>query len=293
MEVLNLQFKDWDLQVSPKYGACILSCSYSGFDVLRTAKANWKYTHDPMLSSYFPLVPYSNRIANGQFKWENKSFNLNPNHSDQKFPLHGIGWLSEWAVKDIKENSCTFEYKHIEGDWPWPFLVRQKIALEDSSIKISLTLKNMGEKIMPSGLGFHLYFPLTRDVELQFNAEDVWLSDENNLPTELVKIPNQWDFSKPGRVFKTRVDNCFSGYGGKANIIESSWGHQINLSSSPSLGHCVFYAPSKGGYFCLEPVNHMNNALAYYNESGDLEMPSLKPGEINHVEMSLSVIKNT
>jgi hypothetical protein len=37
----------------------------------------------------------------------------------------------------------------------------------------------------------------------------------------------------------------------------------------------------------------MNNALAHYHESGDLEMPSLKPGEINHVEMSLSVIKNT
>jgi aldose 1-epimerase len=146
MEVLALQFKDWDLQVSPKYGACILSCSYRGFDILRKAEANWKYTHDPMLSSYFPLVPYSNRIANGQFKWEDKSFNLNPNHSGQKFPLHGIGWLSEWAVKDIKENSCSLEYKHIEGDWPWPFLVRQKILLEDSSIKISLTLKNMGKK---------------------------------------------------------------------------------------------------------------------------------------------------
>ena len=38
MEVLALQFKDWDLQVSPKYGACILGCSYRGFDILRKAK---------------------------------------------------------------------------------------------------------------------------------------------------------------------------------------------------------------------------------------------------------------
>jgi aldose 1-epimerase len=292
MEVLNLQFKDWDLQVSPKYGACILSCSYSGFDVLRTAEANWKYTHDPMLSSYFPLVPYSNRIANGQFKWEGEGFNLKPNHLGQKFPLHGIGWLSEWTVKAITENSCVLEYKNIDGGWSWPFLVRQKIILEDLLLKINLTLENTGDKIMPSGLGFHPYFPLSRDVKLQFNAEYVWLSDKNNLPTELVKIPNQWDFSKLGRVFNTKVDNCFSGYGGKANITEPGWKYQINLSSSPSLGHCVFYAPSKGSYFCLEPVNHMNNALAHYNESGDSEMPLLKPGEINHVEMCLS-IKNT
>ena len=97
----------------------------------------------------------------------------------------GLGGYLNGQSKDIKENSCSLEYKHIEGDWPWPFLVRQKIVLEESSIKISLTLKNMGEKIMPSGLGFHPYFPLSRDVKLQFNAEDVWLSDENNLPTEL------------------------------------------------------------------------------------------------------------
>ena len=38
MEVLALQFKDWDLQVSPKYGACILGCSYRGFDILRKAE---------------------------------------------------------------------------------------------------------------------------------------------------------------------------------------------------------------------------------------------------------------
>ena len=220
-------------------------------------------------------------------------FNLKPNHLGQKFPLHGIGWLSEWTVKEITENSCVLEYKNIDGGWSWPFLVRQKIILEDLLLKINLTLENTGDKIMPSGLGFHPYFPLSSDVKLQFNAEYVWLSDKNNLPTELVRIPNQWDFSKLGRVFNTKVDNCFSGYGGKANITEPGWKYQINLSSSPSLGHCVFYAPSKGSYFCLEPVNHMNNALAHYHESGDLEMPSLKPGEINHVEMSLSVIKNT
>jgi hypothetical protein len=35
----------------------------------------------------------------------------------------------------------------------------------------------------------------------------------------------------------------------------------------------------------------MSNALAHYNESGDSEMPLLKPGEINHLEMCLSIKK--
>lgn len=285
LKLLELKFKGWYLKLTPKYGACILRCSHKNFDILRPAETGWERTHDPMLTSYFPLVPYSNRIANGQFQWENEHINLKPNHVSQQFPLHGIGWLSEWVVLEIKENGCILEYKNSESDWPWPFSVKQEITLKKTSMKISLTLENIGRNKMPAGLGFHPYFPLTKDLQLQFNAKSVYLSDDDNLPTKLTLVPNKWDFSHSKSVFETKVDNCFSGYDGKAHMTVGKKRYNLFVLSTKSLDHCVFYVPKNGNFFCLEPVNHMNNALALNPIQGVTLMPSLGPGEINHVEM--------
>lgn len=94
MDFITLKTDDWDVLVSPQYGACILRCQYRSSDILKPGDASWKRLRDPVLTSYFPLVSFSNRIKDGIFTWDEEAVSLSPTHRNEKHPLHGFGWLA-------------------------------------------------------------------------------------------------------------------------------------------------------------------------------------------------------
>ena len=40
----------------------------------------------------YPLVPFSNRIANGRLVFDGQRFKLEPNWPGVRHPMHGEGW---------------------------------------------------------------------------------------------------------------------------------------------------------------------------------------------------------
>lgn len=46
----------------------------------------------------YPLVPFSNRIANGRLIVDGEEFVLAPNWPGQRHPMHGDGWARPWWV---------------------------------------------------------------------------------------------------------------------------------------------------------------------------------------------------
>ena len=46
----------------------------------------------------YPLVPFSNRIANGRLVFDGQAFKLEPNWPGVRHPMHGEGWARSWDV---------------------------------------------------------------------------------------------------------------------------------------------------------------------------------------------------
>jgi aldose 1-epimerase len=88
------------------------------------------------------------------------------------------------------------------------------------------------------------------------------------------------------------VDHCFDGWGGTLQLEEA--GLRIQLSSD--LDCLVVFTTPQRDHIAIEPVSHVNNALALALQLGvapeSLGMRVLQPGETFQASMRIQVEKS-
>jgi aldose 1-epimerase len=236
----------------------------------------------------FPLVPYVNRIRDGQFTFQGRAIVIAPNMPGDISPLHGQGWLSSWRVEHATEDGAVLSFRHSAGEWPWDYEVLQEFELDEKGFSATLACRNVSDEPMPCGLGYHPYFPCGPNTRIDTKVSDAWTIDEHVLPVEKVPAEGRYDL-RDRLVCGQDLDNGFGGWAGKAAMTDPAWLHELRLSS----GQAKFfqlYSPPQGGIFVAEPVTHANAALnAPESEWPELGLRVLAPGEAMSLDMRLDV----
>lgn len=236
----------------------------------------------------FPLVPYVNRIRGGQFTFRGQTVRLALNMTGDASPLHGQGWLNAWRVVAASANEATFEYEHEAGEWPWSYRAEQRFKLDESSLEILLTCRNLSPDPMPCGLGQHPYFLCSPETRIQTRVEHVWTIDEKVLPVEKIVATGNYDLADRA-VCGLGLDHGFGGWAGTAVLSDPDWPFAIGMSS-PDAAFFQLYSPKSGGIFVAEPVTHANAAINAPEEQWtDLGMRILEPGEGMTLSMRLAI----
>lgn len=182
--------------------------------------------HDT-LEGYIPNLPYlgaivgryANRIANGTFTLDGKTYTLPKN--DGPNTLHGgttrtfdkVVWDGE-ALK----NGVAFTYLSKDGDEGFPGNLKVKVTytLTDASA-IIIDYEATTDKSTPINVSQHSYFNLAGegngdilDHEIMINADRFTPVDKNLIPTgELRPVKGTpLDFTKPMRI-GTRIDDNY------------------------------------------------------------------------------------
>lgn len=253
------------VDLAPGAGGSIARFSVDGADVLRPMTAADRNSGKGNNAAAFPLVPYSNRIANGRLDFEGETFHLARNWPGINHPMHGDGWCQAWTVMRADGQSAEIAYEHERagdhGGWPFRYRARQTYRLEPDRLMVGLAIDNLEDRPVPAGLGLHPFFVREHDTELAFQAKAVWQSDAEVLPTTRIEVPKAWDFSEPRRVDEVVLDNCFDAWTGNAAVI---WPHRrlrLDLAGSELFRHLVVYVPPHQPYFCAEPVSHANGQV--------------------------------
>ncbi len=215
-------------------------------------------------SASYPLVPFSNRIADGRLIVEGRDIYMRPNAPGFKHPIHGDGWRRPWLVERSNDTDADLLYVHDRQGWPFPYRARQSFRLTEDGLTVSISVQSTDPSPVPAGIGLHPYFVRDEDTTLQLNLRRVWLADAEVLPTTRVDIPPRWDFSTARRVSNVVLDNCFDGWDGQAVITWPSRKIRMDVEASPVFGHVVLYTPEARPYFCVEPVSHANNGFALH-----------------------------
>lgn len=291
--LISQSLGDLTLVLAPEKGGAIAALRWRGNDILRPLPENGEQRAN--LSGCFPLVPYSNRIAQGRFLFQGQQVTLKKNFGDHPHPLHGNGWLSAWKLTAQTSDSLTLTMNHMaQGasfeDWPWPFKATQVFVLTGGGLQITLTLCNLAAHPVPAGLGFHPYFANAADCEVQFSAQKVWLNNENSLPDNEVVAPECWNYKAFRRPLPASVDNCFTQWSGSAVVRWPQSKVQARVSS-PDACNAVFFIPgAEKNFVAIEPVTHINNAINLLPVDGqDQAMNLLEPGESMSVTMHIEV----
>ena len=286
------------VRLAPGIGGAIAAFRCGDADVLRPSPDAALAAGDVRALACYPLVPYSNRIADARLTFAGRQYVLARNFGDHPHAIHGVGWQRPWSVVDRQAGDALLELRHAAADaderaaWPWPFVATQRFSLRPhaggATLVVRLALRNVGPDAFPFGLGWHPYFPRVPGTRLGFHAESVWLNGPTQLPKTRTAIPSAWRFDPPAPVAAV-LDQVFNGWDGAATL-DQPGGPHLNLAADRACGHLVVYAPEDRHFLAVEPVTHETDA---FNRSAagaaDTGTRVLRPGGAFSCTMRLIV----
>jgi aldose 1-epimerase len=269
-ESLWLEARDARVELAPAVGGAIARFTLGDADVLRPVSADARAAANVRGYACYPLVPYSNRIANAQLEFGDLTHPIARNFGDHPHSIHGLGWQRAWSVAALAAQSALIVLEHTaEGSaasaWPWPFRASQSFALDagdgDATLIAKIAVENTGKTPFPFGLGFHPFFPRTAATELGFHAEAIWETDATQLPTLRVPVANGRRFDPPRAIGDPALDNVFTDWTGAATLVDRARHLAVTIEADRSARFLVVYVPPGRGFLALEPVTHMTDAF--------------------------------
>lgn len=262
MTLLSLAAGRLALDLAPDAGGTIARLAADGQNLLRPMAGDALAAGRAKDAAAYPLVPYSNRIANGRLAFAGETVHLQPNWPGLRHPMHGEGWAKAWRVVNRGDAWADLVHEHDgRNGWPFRYRARQSFRLDAETLTVSLTIENGEDRQVPAGIGLHPFFVRDPATELAFRAESVWLTDPEVLPTRRVGVPDAWDFTCRRPVDDVVLDNCFEGWDGRAFVTWPDRGLGIEIAASSTFGHLVVYIPPGRRHFCVEPVSHANGRV--------------------------------
>jgi aldose 1-epimerase len=259
-QVIELANGDCAMGIDPELGGAITYWRWRGIDVLRRAATNPQSSRQ---CGCFALLPYSNRIVRGQLLLGGTVYSIAPNDPDHAYPLHGTGWQASWRVeaRTLAAAVLAFEQTPVNGRWPWAFRATQRLELTERGAEVALAMTNCADRPTPAGMGLHPYFPRDPSTRLQARVQSVLLNDANMAPIRRVPLPPEWNFANSKTVDGLPLDNCFSGWDGRAQLDWPSRNMRLVIEAEPVFAHLVVYVPARGSFWCVEPVSHINDGF--------------------------------
>ena len=266
MTLLSLRAGLLSVDLAPGAGGSIARFALEDAgDLLRPASDAALASGTGKDTACYPLVPFSNRIANGRLAVGDDAIQLRANWPGVRHPMHGDGWARVWDVVRHDRRSAELAYVHEAGagvaGWPFRYRARQTFGLDDAGLTVGLSIENLEDRDVPAGLGLHPFFVRDADTELACRLAGVWRTDAEVLPLQRVPVPPEWDLSASRRVDGLGLDHCFDGWDGAANITWPQRGLRLVLSATEAFRHLVIYVPDGQRHFCVEPVSHANGAI--------------------------------
>lgn len=214
----------------------------------------------PKAGSY-PLLPFSNRIRQGRFRWDGCDVEL-PAHPGQAHAMHGFGHACPWSVVEHGNDRIVMALAHVPSgeDWPWAISARQAFHLTEDGLEAELTIRNNGETAMPVGGGFHPFLARVPGMRLQFDAMHMWPADAGGVATGRTVVGDRERFLRERNLPESDLSVYYSGWKRVATLKRPD-GATLTLRAGEGLDHLVLHAPGGCDFVCLEPVSHVADAV--------------------------------
>jgi aldose 1-epimerase len=181
--------------VAPAAGAHVSELVlYRKGDLMRVLRG---YTEDSGLKDHkgyrsARLMPFPNRIQNGQYSFMGKTYQLPINRPSEGHAIHGLLFNKPFFVHEMTTGpesarlGMHYEYPGDVPGYPFTFRVELTYSLLPGGFRSQLKVSNTGNSPMPFGDGWHPYFELTGKADawsLKLPPAELLELDESKIPT--------------------------------------------------------------------------------------------------------------
>jgi aldose 1-epimerase len=205
----------------------------------------------------YPLLPYSNRIAQARVRVQGEEVRLQPHPDALPHTLHGTAHLLPWTLEQQGRATAVLALDAAPSlAWPWHYTGRLEIALTPAALHMRITIRNAGMGVMPAGIGLHPYFRHEPGARLAYGASTRWSCTPDFLATGSRPLAADEIF-QPARALPTGgLTHYLGGWDGRADV-GLPRGARLRIQADPVFQHLVVHRPDSLAYLCLEPVSHV------------------------------------
>ena len=261
-----------------EYGATILELVFNGKNVLDHYQSPEELQAGDWSKNAL-LFPFPNRLKDGRYEVDGKTYQFPINDSGTQNALHGLGTQKPFAIKTIELSEaeakiiCTYQDDGEDVAYPFPFVCEISFCLKTTNeFEVAMSFENKSQQRIPAGLGWHPYFILSEKVDdyfLQMPACQLIEVDERMIPTGK---KYEYDFfNKKRKIERVVLDNGFeikNKIGRAEVIIEGKYG---TLNCWQEVGNRLWnfvqvFTPPNRKSIAIEPMTC--NIDAFNNRDG-------------------------
>lgn len=233
------------------------------------------------------LFPFANRIADGCYVYNNKSYQLKINQTEENNALHGLVYNKTFELIDQKTTSekaeVVLRYEellHSQG-FPFTYSIDLIYILTKDSLYLNVSIKNTDTKKFPFTIGWHPYFNSHNLFKsaVHFKSHQKYVFNERNITQGSNKIALDQTFLIEDKT----LDDCFAL---DFNEIGFETPHySFTLKSSEKDSFLQLYTPPHPNTIAIEPTTGISNS--FNNGTG---LKTLKPKDTYHINWNIKLI---
>ena len=225
------------------------------------------------------LFPFPNRLEDGRYTFDGKSYEFPINNSETNNAIHGFLHDKAFEVAAISNNILKLQYNdRINKSFPFNYSFGLVYTLSRDQIKIQFSIENNGEHSLPFGLGWHPYFQLDtiEGSTLQFSADKKYTTTERLLPNGFEEYNNSII-----QIDKVSLDTAFNLTAPTVTLKTASY--ELRLQT-PEDCYLQIYTPPDRQSIAIEPMTCIANAF-----NNGIGLKTVLPGEKYTWDINLNI----
>lgn len=291
--------KGYAMTVVPDAGAYINSLILEGIETIDGVTNSRDILKNPEFKSTL-LAPFPNRIKDGKYTFDGKSYQLEINEAPRNNALHGLIFkapfrlIRELLTEETAELEFLYDYDGSAKGYPFKFSTTVIYKIDTrKGFSANLKFVNHAQQSIPFGFGWHPYFTLNQPVD-HLSLKTVSLRrfevDQQMIPNGKTSEANE--FTRTLSLKDIQLDDCFSiSSTGDTITTELSDGAGVTLNlwqetGEKKLNYLQIYIPPHRQSIAIEPQTCCIDA--FNNKSGYFE---LTPGEKISAALGVQVFK--
>jgi aldose 1-epimerase len=245
------------------------------------------------------LFPFPNRIRDGRFTFEGRTYQLPANNGPNA--IHGFAMDADW---DVVEHGTTADGAFLTGRyqiskqspasrplWPADAVLQVRYSLAGRRLSMVVSASNPTADNLPCGFGIHPYFRLPfspggdpEHTRVILPASNYWVL-KDFLPTgEIRAVDPRLDFRKGQPIKGLKLDDVLTGLTvpgarGAARLLDLDKKAEFQLTFSHGIRELVVFTPAdRPDVIAVEPYTQTTDAINLEPKGIDAGLRVLKHG---------------
>lgn len=138
--------------VVTELGATLRTLTYQGKDMI----VSWDQNKPVPCSNGELLIPFPNRIEDGVYTFEGKTYTLPIDEHEKHNAIHGYGYRAFWKMESLDEDRVTLMWRagFMKG-YPFDLTVRATYTLSDDGLRLNVSATNNDDIDAPWAVAIH------------------------------------------------------------------------------------------------------------------------------------------